>query len=255
MRCDMTAELIGAYLDQELDVDTRREVAAHLGSCAACSALAQDLRGMGRQLSAIGRELAPKHLAVAVQERLAVASAGKSSVLSLSPFASIRAAAWWRQAAAALVLVCLTAAATAFVMSRNAAMARTEQEVAAAHVRSLLQDSPTQVASSEIHTVKPWFTGRLEFSPEVKDLAAKGFPLAGARLDYIGERRVAALVYRRRMHVVSVFLWPAPDGSESPPRALIHQGYNILAWRKGGMAYWAISDLNLSELLELQGQL
>ena len=255
MRCDTVAELIGAYLDQELDADTRREVAAHLGSCAACSALADDLRRLGRQLAALGREPAPKHLAAIVQERLASSAADKPAPLRLPQIANARAYRWWRQAAAALVLACVTAAATGFVVTRMGAMTMTQQEVAAAHVRSLLQDSPTQIASSEMHVVKPWFAGRLEFSPEVKDLAAEGFPLAGARLDYIGERRVAALVYRRRLHVVNVFLWPSPDGAESPPRALTHLGYNILAWRKGGMAYWAISDLNMGELRQLQSQL
>src|SRR6185369_1665767 len=125
--------------------------------------------------------------------------------------------------------------------SRMDSTALLERDVLAAHVRSLLQDSPTQVASSEAHTVKPWFAGRLDFAPAVHDLAADGFPLAGARLDYIGERRVAALVYRRRLHSISVFLWPSADGSEGAPRERIHRGYNIVAWTKGGIAYWAVS--------------
>ena len=255
MRCDKAAELIGAYLDQELDAETRREVAAHLSSCAVCATLADDVRGVGRQIAAFGREPAPKHLAANVRERLASGAAGRPAPLGLAGIASMRFPQWWRQAAAALVLACLIAATTAFIVSRIAATARIEQEVAAAHVRSLLQDSPTQIASSEVHTVKPWFAGRIEFAPEVKDLAPEGFPLVGARLDYIGERRVAALVYRRRLHVVNVFLWPSPEDSESQPRALTRLGYNILAWHKDGMAYWAISDLNANELRQLQSQL
>ena len=140
-------------------------------------------------------------------------------------------------------------------MSRMDSTALLERDVLAAHVRSLLQDSPTQVASSEAHTVKPWFAGRLEFAPSVKDLAAEGFPLAGARLDYIGERRVAALVYRRRLHVVNVFVWPAADAADSTPRALTLRGYNLLTWSRGGIAYWAISDLNMAELQRLQALL
>jgi anti-sigma factor RsiW len=130
-----------------------------------------------------------------------------------------------------------------------------ERDVVTAHVRSLLQESQTQVASSETHTVKPWFAGRLDFAPGVKDLANEGFPLAGARLDYIGERRVAALVYRRRLHVVNVFVWPAADAADSAPRELVYRGYNLLSWSKGGIAYWAISDLNMGELRQLQAQL
>ena len=121
-------------------------------------------------------------------------------------------------------------------------------------MRSLLQESPIQVASSEAHTDKPWFAGRLEFAPSVKDLTAEGFPLAGARLDYIGDRRVAALVYHRRLHVVNVFEWPATDGADSAPRDFVHKGYNVVSWGKGGIAYWAISDLNIGELRLLQSQ-
>ena len=168
---------------------------------------------------------------------------------------SIAGRKWLRQAAACSSSARLTAAATALLMSRGTDTALMEREVAAAHVRSLLQDSPMQIASSDVHAIKPWFAGRLDFAPAVKDLTAEGFPLAGARLDYVGERRVAALVYRRRLHVVNVFLWPSADGTEEPPRELIHRGYNIVAWSRGGITYWAISDLNMGEMRELQARL
>ncbi|MBO0763183.1 MAG: anti-sigma factor, partial [Hyphomicrobiaceae bacterium] len=162
----------------------------------------------------------------------------------------------WVAQAAALIMTCaVTAGTTAFVMSRMNDKAGLERDVFAAHVRSLLQDSPTQVASSDTHTVKPWFAGRLEFAPTVRDLAAEGFPLAGARLDYVGGRRVAALVYRRRLHIVNVFVWPSPDAIDSPPRALNERGYNLLTWRRAGVAYWAVSDLNVDELSQLQSLL
>src|SRR5262249_39585504 len=148
-----------------------------------------------------------------------------------------------------------TSAATVLVVSRVDQAALLERDVFAAHVRSLLQDSPTQVASSDSHTVKPWFAGRLEYAPAVKDLAAEGFPLAGARLDYVGERRVAALAYRRRLHVISVFVWPSNDAADSAPHAVAYRGYNLLTWSRGGTAYWAISDLNMNELRQLQALL
>jgi anti-sigma factor RsiW len=253
MQCDRTAELIGAYLDQELDADARQEVAAHLGSCGECTALADDLRRLGRQIAAIGREPAPRHLAAQVRDRLALEATPAPARLAV--LARLSAGNRLRLAAAAVVLALLTASITTLVVSHMAAEARTEQEIAAAHVRSLLQDSPTQIASSETHTVKPWFTGRLEFSPVVKDLAAEGFPLAGARLDFIGERRVAALVYHRRLHVVNVFMWPSAEETDRAPRALKQLGYNILVWHRAGMAYWAISDLNAGELRQLQSLL
>jgi anti-sigma factor RsiW len=155
-----------------------------------------------------------------------------------------------------VVLACvLTAAATVLVMSRMDGTANLEREVVAAHVRSLLQDSPIQIASSDAHTVKPWFGGRLEFAPTVKDLAAEGFPLAGGRLDYIGGRRVAALVYHRRLHVINVFLWPSASAADSAPVSVVDRGYNIVTFTRGGIVYWVISDLNMAELRLLQSLL
>jgi anti-sigma factor RsiW len=254
MQCDRTGELIGAYLDQELDAGTRREVAAHLGGCAACSALADEFGRMSRQLAALGREPAPEHVVAEVRRRFAEASV-EISMPHLGAIGPLGTRRWLRHAAALLLACGLTAAATAFLMSRMAGTATVEREVAAAHVRSLLQESPMQIASAEVHAIKPWFAGRLDFAPSVKDLTAEGYPLAGARLDYIGERRVAALVYRRRLHVVNVFLWPSVDVAYSPPREIAHRGYNIIAWSKGGVAYWAISDLNMSDMRQLQAQL
>jgi anti-sigma factor RsiW len=128
------------------------------------------------------------------------------------------------------------------------------RDVLAAHVRALMQDNAVQIASLDTHTVKPWFAGRLEFAPAVKDLSAEGFALAGGRLDYVGGRRVAALVYRRRLHQVSVFVWPA-DGDAVTPSAARLDGYNLVSWQRGGMTFWAVSDLNEGELRELQSLL
>ena len=255
MHCDRAGELIGAYLDQELDADMRREVAEHIDSCPACAAVADDFLRMSRQLATIGRERAPGPLAIAVGRHLAEAPAGPRMLPRLGAMERLRGWKWLRQAAV-LFLVCgLTAAATALLMSRGTDTAMIGRDVVAAHVRSLLQNSPMQIASSDVHAIKPWFAGRLDFAPAVRDLTAEGFPLAGARLDYVGERRVAALVYRRRLHVVSVFLWPAADGSDNPPRELVHRGYNVVAWSRGGIAYSAISDLNMGELRDLQARL
>lgn len=254
MQCEQADELIGAYIDQELDAETRRQVAAHIGDCPACQTLADDVRRISGQVAAIGRELAPERLMADVRARIAEAGSELESQ-PRAPLTRWRGYSWLRQAAV-LVFVCgLTAAAMALMTSRWADTALMEREVTAAHVRSLLQDSPLQIASTDMHTVKPWFAGRLDFSPTVKDLAADGFPLAGARLDYIGERRVAALVYRRRLHVVNVFMWPSADAIDGGPRGLVHKGYNIVTWTKGGIAYWAVSDLNMGELRQLQALL
>jgi anti-sigma factor RsiW len=127
-----------------------------------------------------------------------------------------------------------------------------EREIVSAHVRSLLQESPIQVASSDTHAVKPWFNGRVDFSPPVKDLTAEGYPLVGGRVDYIGERRVAALVYRRHRHVVNVFLWPSGNTGEVAARSDAFKGYNVLVWTSDDITYWAVSDLPGDELRQLQ---
>jgi anti-sigma factor RsiW len=112
-----------------------------------------------------------------------------------------------------------------------------------------------QVASSQSHTVKPWFNGRVEFAPSVKDLTDRGFPLVGGRVDFVGGQRVATLVYKRRLHVINVFIWPAADGVSPGPVPTDIQGYNIVSWIAGSLTYWAISDPNARELAELQALL
>jgi len=111
------------------------------------------------------------------------------------------------------------------------------------------------VASSDAHTVKPWFAGRIDFSPEVKDLAADGFPLLGGRLDFVGGRRVGAVVYKRRLHTINVFMWPSAGPGDAAPRLVARNGYNLLAWSRGGVDYWAVSDLSAGDLRQLQNLL
>ncbi|MGZ6175913.1 MAG: anti-sigma factor family protein, partial [Candidatus Binataceae bacterium] len=129
------------------------------------------------------------------------------------------------------------------------------REVLTSHLRSLMPGHLMDVVSTDQHTVKPWFDGRVDFSPPVADFAAAGFRLIGGRLDYLDGRPVAVLVYQRRKHIVNVFVWPSPDGSQSAIENTTHDGYNLLHWRRGGMNYWMASDLNAQEMSDFAGLL
>jgi len=250
MSCDHARDLIGAYLDGELSGADRQAVSLQLQRCPACADYAGDLRRMSRQLGTLARLPAPAGLADRIRTELAAAAT--SEPVSARRIALAWPASFARMAAMLLVACALSSALTYAALTSRASETRLETEIVAAHIRSLLQDSPIQVTSSDTHTVKPWFAGRIDFAPEVRDLTAEGFPLVGGRIDYVGERRVGAIVYKRHLHTINVFMWPAPDAAPTAPARHIAKGYNALTWSKNGITYWAVSDLNLAELRQLQ---
>ena len=170
------------------------------------------------------------------------------------PVQRSRAYLGWLAAAAAIILAFFIAARFWPNDSRNLATPQLAAQVVDAHLRSLQPGHLLDVISTDQHTVKPWFDGKLDFSPTVQDFAADGFPLQGGRLDVAGGRTVAALVYARRKHIISVFVWPSPQPDADPQSGSL-RGYQWIGWRKGGMEYYAVSDVNAADLQQLQSLL
>jgi anti-sigma factor RsiW len=258
MRCDHDRARIALLLDGELPAKERDAVTRRASDCTDCRRYRDELIALRGQLRR-ARAAAPEALADRLRMRLEYEAAEMASIPTRPETSRRRAIqlldrlepywlAYGRQAAALLAACLLSIAATLWWVGQTGD-ARPDQahDVLAAHVRSLLQDNSVQVASLDTHTVKPWFAGRLDYTPVVKDLAADGFKLEGGRLDYVGGRRVAALVYLRRLHRISLFIWPAEGAETAPQRAKI-DGYNLISWRKAGMRFWAISDLDETEL-------
>jgi len=225
--CGEIEPLLNAYHDEELDPSRSLEVEGHLRQCAGCSASLERLKAVS---------------AVVAQARYHSAPEGLRRRLAARPSVSRRYGAWVALAAACLIGVVV------FLAPWRTAPAGVEREIVSAHVRSLLANHLLDVPSSDQHTVKPWFAGKLDFAPEVA--APAGFDLLGGRLDYIQGRVVAALIYRRRQHTVNVFVWPEAGGDESPRSETI-EGFHLIHWALAGMNRWAVSDLSATELQEL----
>jgi anti-sigma factor RsiW len=250
MQCEEAQDLLGAVIDDDTADQRVQAARAHAGSCASCGEALADFRRLSRELRSVGREGVPATLEARVRAALATEADHSWPVIGV-----LHRHPLVRQVAA-LVLCCVLSVLITFtVMRQSGKELRLEQDVVSAHVRSLLQESPFQVASGDPHSVRPWFNGRVDYAPAVKDLGAEGFPLLGGRLDYVGGRRVSALVYKRRLHFVSVFMWPSAGPEETAPALFQISGYNLIAWSRAGLSYWAISDLNATELQQLQSLL
>lgn len=248
MSCTQSGPILDAYVDNELDPSRSLEIERHLESCAQCQARVRSLRDMRQRLASPEmRFAAPAALRARVLDiaQTQDSAPGPRNLREFPARERTRFSPALFAAAAALVIFSITG--LLWLRSRDSERELT-RDLVAAHVRSLMvADHLLDVPSSDQHTVKPWFHGKLDYAPKVADLATSGYPLAGGRLDYIGGRPVAVLVFQRRQHPINVFEWPTTT-ADVRPHNRIAAGYNLVHWNENGMEYWAVSDLNYNEL-------
>lgn len=243
MDCTDAQERLEREQDGELDTPSRRALEEHLAGCETCSTASEELRALRSAVrDRASYFAAPDWLRQRISSELKRDRAPASRSVALP---------WWGFAAS-LATAALLSVALTLALGLPAREDQLAQQVVASHIRSLMENHLADVASTDQHTVKPWFSGKLDFSPPVHDFAAEGFALVGGRLDYIGGRPVAALVYQRRQHRINVFVWPATAKPQAPSRTIAVNGYNGIEWTQAGMTFWAVSDLNLPELGELK---
>jgi anti-sigma factor RsiW len=242
--CDKVL-LVQAELDGELGAAEAAGLAAHRAECPICEAAAVELA----QARALVRDDLYQPVPEDVRHRVMTALAAARPARPAMAAAAPESLGWWHRwwsNGASFGLGAACAAALAFLLLMPAMPPGLTEQVIAGHVRALQPGHLQDVASEDRHTVKPWFDGRIDFAPPIKDLAAARFPLTGGRLDYLDGRPVAALIYQRDKHVIDLFVWPA--AGETPPQSAERQGYNIVHWSQNGMAFWAVSDLETAQL-------
>jgi anti-sigma factor (TIGR02949 family) len=256
MTCDEAEIMLHALLDGELDAGHAREVEAHVAGCAACAEKLKAFRAMRVAMADANlRQAAPAHLRSRIEAALnlpPVQAPAPKPAARTSWLESLRTS--WRSFFGGFTLG--TALSAAVAASLVIAVVRNDQsqqiagEVVSAHLRSLQAGHLTDVETSDQHTVKPWFNGKLDVAPPVIDLTAQGFTLIGGRLDYIDGQPVASIVYRRRKHVINLFVGQPLGGTARNIKDEIIQGFNVRHWSAEGLDLWAVSDVDAGELDE-----
>jgi anti-sigma factor RsiW len=279
-------ELLPAYLDQELDLSVTLELERHLQTCDSCRQACEAQGALSAQVRAAGlRVEAPLALLQRIEAALpgpaaanpavnpaaaaaapapapAFAAAQPDAGASPRRAALLRPRGWaaWRSrwalnwagaGALAVSVAVLAVSANLYVAQQDAGEQRLAQEVVDGHIRSLQANHLSDVISTDKHTVKPWFNGRLDYAPPVIDLAAQGYPLIGGRLDVLQGRSVAVLVYRYKLHPINLYVWPGKPAdtlADAPPQIRAQQGYHLAHWSAAGVNYWAITDAGVAEL-------
>jgi anti-sigma factor RsiW len=235
--------LIHGLIDNELDAANSLDIEAHLKRCSGC---AEELR----RLTALKTELARPELGYRAPASLrdqilqSISSEPQKATARIVSSNGAARGKWFAGGAA----TALAASLALFLAVPQLATPSLQDEVVAGHVRSLLASHLTDVQTSSRHVVKPWFAGKIDFAPPVVDLADLGFPLVGGRLDYLHGRVVPALVYRRQLHTINLFVRPASPGSSPLSLSTRHESYSVVRWRSDGLEFWAVSDVELNQL-------
>jgi anti-sigma factor RsiW len=273
MNCEEATKLMDGYLDGELDPITSQTIEQHLRECRNCD---QAYKTHGSLIRALGNATpyykAPAELRERIQSSLREEMAAPP-MRNVAPDAQplfprkqpgprtvLFGTQWnWLSLAglglaAAIIFAAIIALNLVPRWQRPGADQFLATQLIASHVRSLMANHLSDVASSDQHTVKPWLDAKLDFAPPVVDLSSEGFPLVGGRLDYLDNRPVAALVYQRRKHFINLFVWPGETGAARPTMAMSHQGYQLLHWADPDFNYWAVSDVNANDLQTFKQQ-
>jgi len=239
MTCDEAEILLHALIDGELDAGHAREVEQHVAGCARCTAALADYRAMSKAVAGANlRYTAP----LGLRKRI------EASLPQPKPLQSRRSVL--RGFAMGSAVSALAATGLVAIVLRNDDEQRIESEVVSAHLRSLQAGHLIDVVSTDQHTVKPWFNGKLDVSPPVIDLTAQGFTLIGGRLDYLDARAIGAVVYKRRQHVINLFVAQTGNTERKAAKMETLQGFSVLRWSEQGMNFWAVSDIGADELNE-----
>ena len=242
--CSEWELMLHGLVDGELDAVHSLRVEQHIATCPHCATEVESLQALKQIVGQRGVHWrTPEH----VRAQVLAAISREAARQAQSADRRFNLLGFVRQWLFVPSLAAL--AASLFLVMAPVADRSIGDEVLASHVRSLLVDHLTDVATSDRHTVKPWFNGKIDFAPPVADLAPEGFPLVGGRVDYIGGRVVAALVYRRQAHIINVFVWPAAAGA---PTSSSRGGSNFRNWSEAGLTYWTISDANAADVGRFQ---
>jgi anti-sigma factor RsiW len=248
MTCEDARRLIHGYADGEVDLRTSLDLEQHLSGCASCTSEYQSVVALK---SALKRNLLYYGNSAALTKRIRSSTRASIQAEAGSRWQPKFISAAWRWPVVIAAVLLLAIAFRGLIPGPPSDADQLGREVVASHVRSMMANHLTDVLSSNQHTVKPWFDGKLDFAPVVLDLSAQGFPLVGGRLDYLDGHPVAALVYRYHLHIINLFTWPEAGGPATEPQLATQQGYNSVHWSESGMEYWAVSDVAPTELERL----